>query len=297
MFYQLLWLKKLLKKSLSKSNLGTKLLNFYLYKLCSNTEYDDYAQFIASMAQFTQAKICVEIGVAHGNTTKALCKYTKKNGGHVYGFDIWNQHGLVNQFQGIGTKDSVSKMLRRNNLTNFTLIQIDVINNKSDFKAKLDSLLNGQLIDFAFIDADHSYIGIKNDFEVIYPRLSKFGVIAFHDSLMIDGCREFVFDLRTKYFDGTFDLIDLPYGYGKRKVGLSLLVKRSYPIVDRGIEEICGSLSTPDQIEQNEIQWLTSEIEKYKNSEPINKPLTLSDLDPLYKSGNLKLSRSRKFSD
>lgn len=275
-------IKKPLKKLLKNS------------KFSSKDEFDDYGKFLGSFAEFVQAKICVEIGVAHGATTKALCKYTKNNGGHVYGFDIWSQHGLVNQFQNLGTKESVTEMLKKNNLKNFTLTKVDVINNRSDFESKLDNLLNGEKIDFAFIDADHSYIGIKNDFEVIYPRLSQQGIIAFHDSLMIDGCREFVFDLRTKFFDGTFDMIDLPFGYGPQKVGLSILVKRSYPIVEREIDEICGSISTPDEIEKNEVNWLNEEIEKNKNSESIHKKLTLDDLDPILKSGNLKLNRTRR---
>ena len=286
--------KRILKNLIQQSKVGTQFLNFYYYKLLSKEEFDDYGKFLASLAEFIQAKICVEIGVAHGATTKALCKYIKKNNGHVYGFDIWSTHGLVNQFQNIGSRESVTEMLKKNNLHNFTLTKIDVINNRSDFETNLDTLLNGSLIDFAFIDADHSYIGIKNDFEVVYPRLSPHGIIAFHDSLMIDGCREFVFDLRTKYFDGTFDMIDLPFGYGKRKVGLSLLVKRSYPTVDREIDEICGSISTPDEIEQNEVNWLNTEIEKNRNSESIHKKLTLDDLNPILKSGNLKLTRIRK---
>jgi hypothetical protein len=212
----------------------------------------------------------------------------------VYGFDIWSEHGLVNQFKTQGSKESVTKMLKRNNLKNFTLTKIDVINNRSDFELKLNNLLNKNPIDFAFIDADHSYIGIKNDFEVVYPRLSKQGIIAFHDSLIIDGCREFVFDLRTKYFDGTFDIVDFPFGYGKRKVGLTLLIKRSYPLVDREIDEICGSISTPDKIEQNEVDWLNIEIEKNKNCESIHKKLTMDNLDPILKSNNLKLNRTRK---
>lgn len=285
--------KTTLKNLLQKSSLGTKLLHFYQYKLSSKEEFDDYGKFLASLAEFVEAKICVEIGVAHGATTKALCKYVKKNQGHVYGFDIWSEHGLVNQFKNLGSKESVTKMLKRNNLENFTLTKIDVINNRSDFESKLDNLLNGNQIDFAFIDADHSYIGIKNDFEVVYPRLSQQGIIAFHDSLMIDGCREFVFDLRTKYFDGTFDMVDLPFGYGKRKVGLTLLIKRSYPLIDREIDEICGSISTPDKIEQNEVDWLNTEIEKNKNCESIHKKLTIDNLDPILKSNNLKLNRTR----
>ena len=57
--------------------------------------------------------------------------------------------------------------------------------------------------------------------------------------------------LRTKYFDGTYDVVDLPFGKSdiRTQIGISLLVKRSFPLVDNSIFEICGSPSNPDQIE------------------------------------------------
>jgi hypothetical protein len=114
------------------------------------------------------------------------------------------------------------------------------------------------IIDFAFIDGCHSYYGLKNDFEAVYPLLSSRGIIAFHDTLMIDGCREFMLDLRTKYNDGTFDIVDFPWGGGSR-VGVSLLVKRSYPEIKVGIREVCGSPSSMIEIENKEVEWLESE--------------------------------------
>ncbi|MGC8717706.1 MAG: class I SAM-dependent methyltransferase [bacterium] len=41
-------------------------------------------------------------------------------------------------------------------------------------------ILKGQNIDFIFIDGDHSYDGVKRDFE-IYSSLVNRGIIAFHD--------------------------------------------------------------------------------------------------------------------
>lgn len=35
--------------------------------------------------------------------------------------------------------------------------------------------------DFLFIDADHSYDGVKADFELWYPRVKSGGIVAFHD--------------------------------------------------------------------------------------------------------------------
>lgn len=45
----------------------------------------------------------------------------------------------------------------------------------------LKEILNGQQIDFLFLDGDHTYEGIKNDFEMYSPLVKKDGLIAFHD--------------------------------------------------------------------------------------------------------------------
>lgn len=46
---------------------------------------------------------------------------------------------------------------------------------------ELKVFLNGELLDFIFIDGDHNYEGVKNDFNTYRTLLSKNGIIAFHD--------------------------------------------------------------------------------------------------------------------
>jgi len=45
----------------------------------------------------------------------------------------------------------------------------------------IKSILKGQKIDFLFIDGDHTYEGIKKDFQMYSPLVRKGGLIAFHD--------------------------------------------------------------------------------------------------------------------
>jgi predicted O-methyltransferase YrrM len=44
-------------------------------------------------------------------------------------------------------------------------------------------LLDGRPIDFLFIDGDHSYEGVKADFEIYGPQVRRGGTIALHDIL------------------------------------------------------------------------------------------------------------------
>jgi len=46
---------------------------------------------------------------------------------------------------------------------------------------KIHQLLDGRRLELLFIDGDHSYQGVKADFEMYSPLVSPEGVIAFHD--------------------------------------------------------------------------------------------------------------------
>jgi len=46
---------------------------------------------------------------------------------------------------------------------------------------KIEGILRDDKVDFLFIDGDHSYEGVKKDFEMYSPLVRKGGIIAFHD--------------------------------------------------------------------------------------------------------------------
>jgi cephalosporin hydroxylase len=46
---------------------------------------------------------------------------------------------------------------------------------------KVKEILNGRQVDFLFIDGDHSYKGVSDDFLIYSPLVRKGGLIAFHD--------------------------------------------------------------------------------------------------------------------
>jgi predicted O-methyltransferase YrrM len=48
---------------------------------------------------------------------------------------------------------------------------------------KVKNTLEDRKLDFLFIDGDHSYNGVKKDFEMYSPLVRKDGLIAFHDIL------------------------------------------------------------------------------------------------------------------
>lgn len=62
--------------------------------------------------------------------------------------------------------------------------QIHLLRGDSHSKEALDevkSLFNGEPIDFLFIDGDHTYEGVKLDFDMYSPLVRPGGMIGFHD--------------------------------------------------------------------------------------------------------------------
>lgn len=45
----------------------------------------------------------------------------------------------------------------------------------------VESILGGNKVDFLFIDGDHTYNGVKRDFELYSPLVRSGGIVAFHD--------------------------------------------------------------------------------------------------------------------
>jgi len=230
---------------------------------------EEQGPLLESLVYLNQAKVIVEVGVAEAKTTDWLCRGAKLRNGFVYGYDIWDTHGVNNQFQHWSSKEKCEEYLTSKGHTNFELTKI---NSRTPEFAELIKIKH-PVIDLAFIDGCHSYDGIKNDFDVIYPQLSPAGVIVFHDTMSIDGCREFMIDLRTKFRDGTFDLITFPYGsmfyndgrVRDRRTGISMLVKRAFATIDQPCDEICNLDDHTQEIYVKEEEWYQSELEKAKN--------------------------------
>lgn len=59
------------------------------------------------------------------------------------------------------------------------LLRADSHNSKTLNMVK--EILNGEGLDFLFINGDHTYEGVKKDFEMYSPLVREGGVITFHD--------------------------------------------------------------------------------------------------------------------
>ena len=127
------------------------------------------AQMLSEITEFLEIlqdfkpKIIVDIGVAWGGVEKCMLKVLP--GVEIIGIDI-----------GRPDKDP-NYHLKKGDIK--TLYGCD--SNKKSTLNKLKKILNGREIDALFIDGDHHYKFVKNDFEMYSPLVGKGGIVAFHD--------------------------------------------------------------------------------------------------------------------
>ena len=190
-----------------------------------------YAEFLSTWCKFFQYKTIVELGVATGDTTLKLCEAARTNGGRVFAYDIFETcPGYLIPFS---TREAVEARLMGS--FDVSLFKVTKADSRSDSFTSLLKSDTGGTIDFAFIDAAHSYEGTKNDFLKVYPLLAEDGTIAIHDTYNHNGSRRFAMDLYGDLNDGTFDVMNLPYGYGNDRYGMTVLTKRTFPLYPSGI--------------------------------------------------------------
>lgn len=119
--------------------------------------------------------VCVELGVAEGLFSSDILSWGVKK---LYSVDLWESHperpGDVASPQEWHTANyqNVKKLLskfgdRSEILRGFTTVMAQLVPNLS--------------CDLVYVDADHSYIGVKNDINSWWPKLKNGGVMAFHD--------------------------------------------------------------------------------------------------------------------
>jgi predicted O-methyltransferase YrrM len=109
----------------------------------------------------------LEIGSAYGGTLFLFSRIASE-GASIISIDKGISAWRIPLFKSFATANQEIHLLRRDSHNQMTL-------------AKVKAILNDAKLDFLFIDGDHSYEGVKKDFEMYSPLLKKNGMVAFHD--------------------------------------------------------------------------------------------------------------------
>jgi predicted O-methyltransferase YrrM len=121
-------------------------------------------------------QVVVEIGTARGGTLYAWCQVAAPNA-LLVSIDL--PGGL---FGGGYTGDDVSTF-RAYGRPEQRLHFIRADSHASETRSMLETILNGGHVDFLMIDGDHTYDGVRRDFEMYAPLVGQGNPIAFHDTL------------------------------------------------------------------------------------------------------------------
>jgi predicted O-methyltransferase YrrM len=135
----------------------------------------DSCDLLYGLVRSMKPDVCVEIGSARGRSAASIGMALKENGaGRLYAIDPhrqteWNDDDSVNSFAHI------SRNLEKLQLGD----QVEIVRKTSDEAAAGWS----RRIDMIFIDGDHSFEGVKRDWDLFVPHVREFGVVIFHDTL------------------------------------------------------------------------------------------------------------------
>lgn len=122
-------------------------------------------------------KALLEIGTENGGTLflfsrvassdAIIISVDKPTGFFGMGYDKWR----TSLYRSFTSKGQQLHLVQKDSHNISTLEEVKVI-------------LRGRKIDFLFLDADHTYEGVRRDFEMYSPLVDKNGIIAFHDILV-----------------------------------------------------------------------------------------------------------------
>ena len=119
-------------------------------------------------------KYILEIGTANGGTLFSYCKLAREDA-------IIISVDLPKGLYGGGYPDWKIPIYQAFKKPNQKLYLLREDSHQQETLEKVKEILNGNQLDFLFIDGDHSYEGVKKDFEMYSPLVRKEGIIAFHD--------------------------------------------------------------------------------------------------------------------
>ena len=128
---------------------------------------------LISLLRRRKLRTVVEIGTFRGGTLWLWCQLATENA-RIVSIDLPAKSAAGRRQQGNLKKHAIASQ------------RLDFIRNDSQkevTRAQLLRLLDGDAIDFLFIDGDHRYEAVRRDFQLYSPLLRPGGIVAFHDIL------------------------------------------------------------------------------------------------------------------
>ena len=145
------------------------------YDRVSLNQFESEFKSFATYIQSHNPKIVVEIGTKKGGSFFIWARFLKPK--HLISID------LPGGIHGGGFPQKKIPFMKYF-VSDDKNAKVSIIlgdSHNSETLEKLKKVLNGEKIDFLFIDGDHRYDGVKSDFEMYKSLVKSGGLIGFHD--------------------------------------------------------------------------------------------------------------------
>jgi predicted O-methyltransferase YrrM len=129
---------------------------------------------LAKLLQANPPKRSLEIGTNYGGTLFLLCTISPPNA-MIISVDLPS-----GRFGG-GYPRRKAPLFRKFVTGDQELHLLRADSHSLRTKDRVMQILDGEKLDYIFIDADHTYAGVQRDFEMYSPLVRSGGIIAFHD--------------------------------------------------------------------------------------------------------------------
>ncbi len=148
------------------------------------TEIYEFCKLITPI----RPKVILEIGTASGGTLFLLSKCSSPDA-LIISIDL-----PEGRFGG-GYPSKYKTVYKTFASRNQKMFFLRKDSHKSSSVRKIKKILNKRRIDVLFIDGDHTYEGVKKDFDLYSPLVKKNGIIAFHDIVVVPPEKELNVDV------------------------------------------------------------------------------------------------------
>jgi predicted O-methyltransferase YrrM len=129
---------------------------------------------LAELVEKQNCKNILEIGTYRGGT---LFVFSQLSDPKATIISLDYSMTFIGKFLRIAQSPFLKRFIRRGQ--SLFLLRKDSHSPKT--LAMVQDILKGQKLDFLFIDGDHRYSGVREDFEMYAPLLRSGGILAFHD--------------------------------------------------------------------------------------------------------------------
>jgi predicted O-methyltransferase YrrM len=142
-----------------------------------NQNEGEFSELIAMLLTTNPMRNVMEIGTERGCSFYAWCKASAPDGVKISLDWGWGASGTGN------FRTAEARAERDNRLLGYAknVVRIEGDSHFDSSLAVVKQVLNGELLDFLFIDGDHSEDGVRKDWEMYGPLVRPGGIVAFHD--------------------------------------------------------------------------------------------------------------------